>query len=226
MPITLRELKKRLKNLRDRGFIKSLRIHNTGIGHTLEQLLGLPENNIALPDLGRLELKSQRAESSSLITLFTKRPDDALNAKLLDRLGYPRKSNGLRVLHQTITAGHKNRQGFELFNKRNRLVILKNKKYVFSYNKGKLKRIFDRKIGKGVVLVLSASKKTTGAREIFHYQEAYLVKGGDFEKFLDNLYYDIRIGRYPDGRPHDHGSAFRIKKSSLKKIFKIYKKLI
>lgn len=226
MPIALRELKKKLKSLHNRGFIKSLRVHDTGIGHTLEQLLGLSESNVALPDLGKFELKSQRLESSSLITLFTKKPDDKLNAELLDRLGYPRKSNGLKVLHQTITTGHINKQGFELCNKKDCLVILKNKKYVFSYDKNKFKKIFDKKISKGTVLVISDSKRDASDRESFHYKEAYLLKNGDFEKFLNNLYYDIRIGRYPDGRPHDHGSAFRIKKSSLKKIFKIYKKLI
>lgn len=30
-------------------------LYNTGIGHTLEQFLGLKENNISLPDLGKLE---------------------------------------------------------------------------------------------------------------------------------------------------------------------------
>ncbi|PJB83327.1 hypothetical protein CO087_01925 [Candidatus Wolfebacteria bacterium CG_4_9_14_0_8_um_filter_39_46] len=47
---TINELKNRLNALKKRGFISSLRFHNTGIGHTLEQFLGLKENNISLPD--------------------------------------------------------------------------------------------------------------------------------------------------------------------------------
>lgn len=223
---TLAELKKRLQALKQRGFISSLRLHNTGIGHTLEQVLGLKENNISLPDLGRLELKSQRRESVSLITLFTKKPDDVLNSGLLEKFGYPRDKDGLRVLHQTITAKRPNKQGFKIKNTKNKLIILKKNEYVFSYDKAKLKNLFEKKFGKGILLVLATSQKGSSNKERFHYQEAYILKSGDFPKFLKNLFYDIRIGRYPDGRPHDHGSAFRLRKTDLPDIFRIYRKLI
>lgn len=223
---TITELKKRLQLLKKKGFISSLRFHNTGIGHTLEQFLGLAENNISLPDLGKLELKSQRIESASLITFFTKKPDDVLNSKLLKKFGYPRKKDGLRVLHQTITAERKNRQGFKLHNIRTKLIILKNREYVFSYDKSQLKALFEKKFGMGALLVLAASRKDSRGRERFHYQEAYILKDGNFERFLKKLFYDIRIGRYPDGRPHDHGSAFRIKKTDLPNIFMVYRRLI
>lgn len=224
--MTLKQLKEKLNNLKNEGFAKGLRPHDTGVGHTLEQLLGLSESNISIPDIGRFELKSQRIESKSLITLFTKKPDDKIDISLLDKLGYPRKKNGLKVIHQTISAGRSNKQGYELLNAKDSLAILKNKKYIFSYKKTLLQKIFDKKISKGVILVLSEVQKSPIGDEEFHYKEAYLLKNGEFDKFLDNLFYDIRIGRYPDGRPHDHGSAFRIRKSSLSKIFKTYKKLI
>ncbi|NCO89389.1 hypothetical protein COS60_00125 [Candidatus Wolfebacteria bacterium CG03_land_8_20_14_0_80_39_317] len=223
---TINELKNRLNALKKRGFISSLRFHNTGIGHTLEQFLGLKENNISLPDLGKLELKSQRLETASLITLFTKKPDDLLNSKLLKKFGYPREKDGLRVIHQTITSTAKNKQGFKLKNTGQKLSILKNNEYVFSYNKTELEKLFNKKFGKGIILVLATSKKDSNGKEKFHYQEAYILKNGSFNAFLKNLFYDIRIGRYPDGRPHDHGSAFRLKKTSLPNVFKIYRKLI
>lgn len=226
MPLTLKKLKEKLDNISKKGFVKSLRGHDTGIGHTLEQFLGLSENNISLPDLGLFELKAQRMESQSLITLFTKKPDDELNVALLNKFGYPRVSNGLKVIHQTIVAGQINKKGFTFINKANRLLIFKDEKYIFSYDKNKLRKVFDRKVGRGMILVLAKSRKHSGRSEEFHYREAYLLREGNFEKFLENLSYDIRIGRYPNGRPHDHGSAFRIKKSALNKIFKIYKKLI
>lgn len=223
--MTIKQLKERLKDIKSRGFVGGLRTHDTGVGHTLEQLLGLSENNVAIPDLGKLELKSQRLESQSLITLFTKKPDK-LDINLLDKFGYPRESNGKMVLHQTITDSRANKQGYRLLNVNNALAILKDEKCVCSYNKTALEKIFDEKISKGIILVLSTSRKDSQDNEEFNYQEAFLLKEGDFEKFLDNLFYDIRIGRYPDGRPHDHGSAFRVRKSSLPKIFKTYKKLI
>jgi len=69
--LTLREFKKNFSKIKQQGWIKSHRKGPTGIGQTLEQLLGLTENNIALPDLGSVELKAHRIGSSSMITLFT-----------------------------------------------------------------------------------------------------------------------------------------------------------
>ena len=69
--ITLNVFKKTFARIKNAGWIQSKRKGPTGIGQTLEKLLGLDENNIALPDLGRVELKAHRIGSSSMITLFT-----------------------------------------------------------------------------------------------------------------------------------------------------------
>jgi hypothetical protein len=69
--MNLKEFKKEFDKLKKKGWVESLRRGPTGVGHTLEQLVGLEENNIALPDLGEIELKAHRANSSSMITLFT-----------------------------------------------------------------------------------------------------------------------------------------------------------
>ena len=69
--LTLEKFKKSFAELKKQGWVKSKRRGPTGIGQTLERALGLSENNIALPDLGTIELKAHRNNSSSLITLFT-----------------------------------------------------------------------------------------------------------------------------------------------------------
>lgn len=51
--------------LKKKGFVKSLRKGPTGIGHTLEQKLGMKENNIALPDIKGVELKAHRSGSNN-----------------------------------------------------------------------------------------------------------------------------------------------------------------
>ena len=68
--MNLEEFIKRMKYLKNRGYIKSIRGGDTGIGYTLE--LGLKENSISKPDLGTIELKAQRRSSKSKITLFTR----------------------------------------------------------------------------------------------------------------------------------------------------------
>ena len=45
-----------------------------GVGNTLEDLLGIQENNLPIPNAAEWELKCQRAESSSLTTLFHMEP--------------------------------------------------------------------------------------------------------------------------------------------------------
>ena len=67
----LKELIKRLEKLRDKGFVETIRIGPTGIGHLLEKELGLDETNIAIPDIGgRVELKATRRNVNSLITFI------------------------------------------------------------------------------------------------------------------------------------------------------------
>ena len=69
--LTIERFKKKFTQVKEKGWVKSKRKGPTGIGQTLEQLLGIEENNIALPDLGTVELKAHRIGSSSMITLFT-----------------------------------------------------------------------------------------------------------------------------------------------------------
>ena len=61
-------------------------------GNTLEDLLGVAENNISLPDLGGIfELKTQKKESSALITLLHSEPTIPQTPvpKLCISLGWP-----------------------------------------------------------------------------------------------------------------------------------------
>ena len=44
--MTLEEFRKRFNEIRDMGFVQSLRKGSTGVGYTFEELLGIEENNI------------------------------------------------------------------------------------------------------------------------------------------------------------------------------------
>ena len=68
---TKKELTKRLKEIADTGWIPNRRHGNDGgIGNTLEDLLGIEENNLPIPNAAEWELKTQRLSTSSLTTLF------------------------------------------------------------------------------------------------------------------------------------------------------------
>lgn len=71
----LKELKIKLEQIKQQGFVKTHRVGDTGIGKTLEDLLDIPENNIPLHDIaGVAELKAYRKDAKSMLTLFTLEP--------------------------------------------------------------------------------------------------------------------------------------------------------
>lgn len=229
---TLPKIKKVLKEISERGWIKSNRLHDTGIGKTLEDLMGLNENNIALPDFGVMELKSQRINTISMLTLFTKSPDGITNSELRQSFGYPdREFPKVKILHQTINDGKKNRMGFycKIDEKQNKLFIMKNNEKVGYYSLEFLRKKATEKIGNGVILVLAETKREKDG-EYFHYKEAYILKDIDPKTFLSYSKYDIRLGVYHSGikagQPHDHGSAFRIAQKGLPNIFRVRKQIL
>ncbi len=112
-----------LKDIKARGWIPSLRPANAGgIGNTLEDLLGIRENNLPLPNAAEWELKCQRAGSSSLTTLFHLEPSPrALRFVpniLLPRYGWSHQEAGLHYasselsFRQTIHGLHRSDRGF------------------------------------------------------------------------------------------------------------------
>ena len=65
------ELIAKLKEISAMGWIPNARRGNAGgIGNTLEDLLGIKENNLPIPNAAEWELKAQRLNSTSLTTLF------------------------------------------------------------------------------------------------------------------------------------------------------------
>ena len=229
---TLIQIKEALRELSQKGWIKSNRKHNTGIGKTLEDYLGITENNVALPDFGVMELKSQRLNTLSMMTLFTKSPEGITNAEIRKRFGYPDPEfPNIKILHQTISGGKRNKMGFQAIidEKQGKLLILKKGKLLGYYSLIFVRKKSEEKIGNGLILVRAETKKIRG-HEYFHYRDAYLLKEIDPTKFLAHSKYDIRLGVYHSGKnigkPHDHGSAFRLTEKALPLLFKIHKKIL
>lgn len=232
---TFQQIKKALQELSGKGWIRSSRLHDTGIGKTLEDHLGLMENNIALPDFGVMELKSQRIGTSSMMTLFTKSPDGITNAEIRRRFGYPDSEfPHIKILHQTIESGRRNAMGFhcKVDEKQRKLVLLQKKKVLGYYDLEFLRKKAVEKIGNGLILVFADCKRERG-HEYFHFKEAWILKNIDPAKFLTFSKYDIRLGVYHSGdkagQPHDHGSAFRLTRLTEKTfplLFKTHKKIL
>ncbi|MDO9577829.1 MAG: MvaI/BcnI family restriction endonuclease, partial [Candidatus Cloacimonadales bacterium] len=66
---------RKFKEIKNRGWIENKRHNNHGgIGNTLEDLLGIEENNLPIPNAAEWELKAQKIGTSSLTTLFHSEP--------------------------------------------------------------------------------------------------------------------------------------------------------
>ncbi len=228
----LQELRKKLKEIKREGFVETHRIGDTGIGKTLEDLLDITENNIPLPDFGKMELKSQRINTQSMMTLFTKSPDGVTNKEIRKNFGYKdREFPKIKCLRQTIVGDKRNAKGFhcKFSRKAGKMFIKKDGAKIGFYSLDFLEKKAIEKIGDGLILVLAETRKKKG-REFFHYKKAYLLKDIDPIKFIKHLKYDIRLGIYRTGskrgQPHDHGSAFRLPQKSIPQLFRVRKKLL
>lgn len=115
-----------LKKIRDQGWIKSTRSPgNAGaVGNTLEDLLGIEENNLPIPNAAEWELKAQRANTSSLTTLFHLEPSPRavkiVSKILLPLYGWEHKEAGGKYpadeksFRQTINALNRTDRGFRV----------------------------------------------------------------------------------------------------------------
>ena len=214
------ELIQRLKAIKEMGYIKTHRAGNTGIGKTLEDLLGIEENNIPGPNAAMIELKSARKNAKSMLTLFTKSPlPPKANSVLLERFGYESaRGNERKELHTTVNAMEfntlKGKPGFKIDIQKGRINLITIEGEVVGYwDKETLKKSFERKLPK--LLYVKAETRGIGSGEEFWFNEAWLLSGFNFDNFIRLLkdgviLVDIRIGQYPDGRPHDHGTGFRV----------------
>jgi hypothetical protein len=136
---TKSSLIKKLKELRNMGWIESGRQGNCGgIGNTVEDFLGIEENNLPIPNAAEWELKCQRRNSNSLVTLFHCEPSPTafkfVPNILLPKYGWEHKEAGKRYpdtemsFRQTISTAGRSDRGFKV------VVDKKNEKVLISFD--------------------------------------------------------------------------------------------
>lgn len=229
------ELKDRLSEIHQSGYIVSLRKGNTGIGYTLETLLGVVENNLRSPDLGNIELKetllgvaennlrysdlrnielkSRRMKSTSLLTMFTF--NDSIwkieQEALIKQYGYYK--DGRWALY-TTAKNKPNNRGFYVKVEQD-TVRLYHEDGLCAIEWQLAPLIDDLKKKLSNVLLVEAESRKSGAIEEFWYKEAYLLTGVIVEKFLEYIkngpiVVDLRMHIAQNGVVRNHGTAFRL----------------
>jgi hypothetical protein len=218
----LNEFSKKFCEIKKMGWIASKRKGPTGVGQTLESLLGLRENNISLPDLGKIELKAHRINSSSLITLFTFNrkawkinPIDAIR-----KYGTP-DQKGRLGLYFTMSPTP-NSAGLFLTIEENAISVRHiSGELIAEWKTEAIAQRFLKKIP--ALIVVRAFSEMRGEQEWFKFERANILSGTTSEIIHNqiqegNIILDLRL--HDKGTSaRNHGTGFRAKESNLTLLF-------
>ena len=218
---TLNDFIREYKKIVDMGWIRTHRAGPTGIGKTLEDLLGIVENNID----GTLSPLPRGANT-------TLRVNYGYSSEFYD--------NYEKVLHATLSGDRFTRiadTGHSLkFTCKTDGIYIESENGVENiyWSRENLKKQFEKKY-KNKFVYAKADSRGNGVDEEFLFKEAWEVSGFNYDSFIKMLedgkiYVDLRIGQYhggsKDGKTHDHGTVFRIREYDQQFLFTINKKIV
>lgn len=223
MTLTIKQIKEKLSAIKKLGYVKTLRKGPTGIGYTLETLLGIKENNISSPDLGEIELKAQRECSSCMTTLFT------FNSKAwkMNPLEAIRKygsldKNGRLGMYYTIGMKPNSAGLFLAVNDTSISVRHIDGNVITTWQLSEIEKRFEAKV-KNVLLVKAKVEERDGI-EYFQFDRARLLSGGTTQAILKHQFENEQL--LVDLRLHDkgtmarnHGTGFRIFENNLENLY-------
>lgn len=248
------EIIKRLHEIAAMGWVENGRHGNHGgIGNTLEDLLGIEENNLPIPNAAEWELKTQRLGTSSLTTLFHTEPSPTalkfVPALLLPKYGWKHQEAGKKYpetemsFRQTINGMSRSDRGFMVQIDRNekKVMISFDAKAVGERHAEWLKQV-EAKIGLGELdpqpywgfedlehkigskltncFFVQAAVKRTDGKEFYKYERAMMLKGLDFEGFLQCLENSTILVDFDARTGHNHGTKFRIRQNSWPSLYR------
>jgi hypothetical protein len=226
--MTLNEFVKAFGELKAKDWVKSERRGPTGIGHTLEKLIGLRENNIAYPDLGTIELKAHRINSNSMITLFTfnRKVWKMKPLEAIKKYGTP-DENGRLGLYFTMSRTPNSTGLFLHIESETISVRHVSGEIVAEWQLEILAERFTKKIP--ALILVSAFSEMRGDDEWFKFDRAQLLKGTSAaiirsQILAGNILVDLRLhDKITSAR--NHGTGFRAHEDKLPLLFKTVKDL-
>lgn len=226
--MSLTEFAKKFAKLKAHGWIQSERRGPTGIGQTLEKLLGLPENNIASPDLGEIELKAHRINSSSMITLFTfnRKVWKMKPLEAIKKYGTP-DENGRLGLYFTMSRTPNSAGLFLHIESETISVRHISGRIIAEWELPILAERFVKKIP--ALILVSAFGEMRGNIEWFKFDRAQLLTGTSAsiirsQILAGNILVDLRLhDKITSAR--NHGTGFRAHEDKLPLLFKTVKDL-
>lgn len=223
------ELLSKLKDISKLGFVKSLVNHDTGVGRTLEHLLGIQMNSSKTPDYKGIELKAFQKKSTRK-GLFAKIPNWELSKfksriEILDEFGYA-DGTGLR-LYNTIRGTGRNAQGLILSIKYDQNLLVENsdRQHVGDFLAWELDELKKTLANKHIeTFWISSEKKTIDGDDYYWYKSVEHTKNPLLDQFellieMGAITIDYNIKRTPEGEVFDKGCNFKISSKFLNLLF-------
>ena len=234
-------LLEKMRTVSKLGFVDSLRTGDTGVGMTLETLLGIAANSSRVPDFMGIEIKAQRLKSTrggvtkskNRVNLFSQVPDwDISNCKsggdILKRFGYLDKVKNRFQLYCTNSVTP-NPQGLflSIHEDANTLDSKCNKskdiEEVVKWRIPNLQHQLEKK-HRQTFWVKAKSKKSSTGLEQFHYVQVEQTKNPFVHNFatlieIGAITMDYTLSTKPDGGTRDHGYLFKIHPSNFDLLF-------
>jgi len=227
--IIVNELLNKLRDIAHMGFVKSLVNADTGVGRTLEALLGIEMNSSKSPDYNGIELKSFREKKSTRKGLFGKTPNWDLSkfksrTEILNAFGY--WESGIFRLYNTIRATGRNAQGLILKVKYEEDWLVENsdnpKIGDFLVWELEVLRAALLKKHKETFWITTQSKKIDG-NEFFQYKLVDHTKNPRIDQFETLIETGAITLDYPikrqNGKVEDKGCNFKLKASCIELMF-------
>jgi hypothetical protein len=224
------ELLNKLKVISKKGYIKSEVNSDTGIGRTIESLLGIEMNSSKAPDYKGIELKSFRDARNNRKGLFGKTPNWNLSkfksrVEILDTFGY--WEEGIFRLYNTMRGTGRNAQGLilKIEDKKDWLVENSDKPEIGDFLVWELEILRKALLKKHKeTFWIKAESKIEDNNEYFHFKEVEHTKNPMVDKFeilieTGAITMDYPIKRMPSGKVVDKGCNFKLKANCLDLLF-------
>ena len=235
-------LKEKFREIKGKEFCESLREGYTGIGFTFESLLEKKEDNSYNPDVNGIEIKTRYGYSKAYTTLFCLTPKGYENTieHLLKYYGYSDK-DGLKSFKGDVFSKKNNvianKFIFKLkvaeYSKQLKLIILDINLNVLDksiyWDLSEIKNRVYTKLN-FLALINGYPYKRDG-KVYYKYTSLDIYKLKSFNYFLealknDEIYITFNIGTFKSGKRlgdiHDHGTAFKLKRGCINKLFDEY----
>ena len=221
----LAEFTQKFAHLQQQGFIPSTRHGATGVGKTLEDALGITENNLAIPDIGRIELKAHRVKSPSMVTLFTfnRKAWQIPPKEAIKKYGSWDAENKRMGLYYTLSLKPNSAGLFIYITDQQVTVRHISGEIVVVWHLATLKERFQQKIP--AMILVSALTEERNGKEYFHFYRAQLLQGTSTHLLQnqfreETILVDLRLHERDDTHgARNHGTGFRCAIKNLPRLF-------